>query len=186
MYNPFVLACNYALDQLSRVQVEGLPPFSEEKQIVFVRNHDRPVHSHNHQRDCRARPDIVLLQWQFLKEQSKASSYSVSHKGDICTSNSNLKLSWSNVRSTVEMKFGAFSKRKKQKEPFDKEFGDLNESKPYISLDDNVQSGFIQEDLPESSREHVPLGGFPLLIFLCSRHPKIGEAGCEGRPPHGG
>jgi hypothetical protein len=40
MYNPFVLACNYALETLSEIDVHRLPKFSEEKQPVFVHNHD--------------------------------------------------------------------------------------------------------------------------------------------------
>jgi hypothetical protein len=40
MYNPFVRAYNHALDELSKIDIEGLPKFSEEKQIVSLHDHD--------------------------------------------------------------------------------------------------------------------------------------------------
>ena len=44
MYKPFVLACNSALDELSGVEVEGLPSFELEKQIVFVHSVNETHH----------------------------------------------------------------------------------------------------------------------------------------------
>jgi hypothetical protein len=62
MYNPFVLACNYALGALSEIDVHGLPEFTKEKQLDFVRDHDRVVLSKDLKRASRTKPDIVLLQ----------------------------------------------------------------------------------------------------------------------------
>ena len=179
MYNPFVVACNYALDELSHVEVPGLPEFSDEKQIVFVRNHDRSVRSHHHNRECRVRPDIVLLRWKALKELSRtpSPSYSVTHEGDICTSDSNLRLFWNHVRSTVEVKFGTFHKRDRNHNewaiPFVKEFEAINESKAYTALIDRPQPRFIQELLPNNTRKCARSGGFLLLICLGSCDPNF-------------
>ena len=109
MYNPFVQACNHSLDKLSAVEIEGLPSYKPEKQIVFVRNHDRSVKSPNHRRATQVKPDIVLLQWELVISSTSdpTSPYSRSYLSDLCTSESNLELSWKSIRSTVEMKFKA-------------------------------------------------------------------------------
>jgi hypothetical protein len=157
MYDPFVRACNYALDKLSKIHIEGLPEFSEEKQIVFFRNHDRSVQSHSHQRESRVRPDIVLLGWNRFKELYKEPratppSYSDSHSTDLCTLNSELKLSWRDVRSTVEMK--KFRRRRERKTTFDKDFGALTESAPYTSLVDiDTRPKFIEVEAPVNNCE---------------------------------
>lgn len=62
MYKPFVLACNYALDKLSEIEVQGLPPFELANQIAFVRNSDQPMKPTTHWCSPQVKPDIVLLQ----------------------------------------------------------------------------------------------------------------------------
>ena len=154
MYNPFVRACNYTLEALSEIDdIPGLPKFSKENQIVFVRNHDRSIKTGNHQRVSRVKPDIVLLQWDTLKRKLQLpgdASYSRSYKEDICVSKSDFYLFWREIRSTVEMKITGLTKRKSSKEVknFDVDFQALNESPPYTSLDDPVPD-FFYEVLPE-------------------------------------
>jgi hypothetical protein len=154
MYNPFVVACNYALDEFSRINVEGLPEFSPEKQIVFVRNHDRSVGSYGHDRNSRVMPDIVILGWDHFKELSKNKNtqYPASHKEKICTSGSDLNLVWNHVRSTVEMKFAKFPKRTGWGASFDKGFEALRESQPYVSPYDPIQPELIQPEPVENNR----------------------------------
>lgn len=109
-HNPFVRACNYAPDKPSHVNIGGLPQCPpEEHQIVFVRNRDRWVKSHSHQRESLVRPDIVLLRWGYFKSLVSGPStmlipYSHSYLSKICTSASKCKLSWRSIRSTVEVK----------------------------------------------------------------------------------
>src|SRR5882762_3171896 len=164
MYDPFVRACNYALDALSVVNdVDGLPEFSGEKQIVFVRNDDRAVLSGSHQRESRARPDIVLVQWNHFKRQQQLhdrTPYSQSYDGDICVSRSDVNLTWGAIRSTVEMKIAGLPKRGEWTRDFDTGFKALKELPPYISLDDTPQSGIFQELLPAHNCECVSFEGF--------------------------
>jgi hypothetical protein len=159
MYNPLMVICNYALAKLSGVEVEGLPPFSEDRQLIFVRNHERPVRSYNHNRECRARPDIVLLQWQFFQELTERSSYSDWWDYEkVCASNLDLGLFWNHVRSTVEVQFifTRSPKHSNRKTSFDKEFGALKESGPWVSPNDSTQPRFIEEAPgPNFNCEHV-------------------------------
>ena len=164
MYEPFVAACNYALDEFSRLQVEGLPRFSKDKQIVFVCTHDQSVGSQHPIRGSRVKPDIVLLSWELFCG-SKKFPYSASYKKDTPIDKPGTELVWSRVRSTVEMKFMGSQKHNSWK-PFDMEFGALVESEPYTSLsDDHDQQQFIEDDLPENNCECTPLR--TLLLFMC-------------------
>jgi len=54
MCKPFVLACNYALDKLSEIEVQGLPPFELGNQIAFVHNSDQSMELTTHWRDAQA------------------------------------------------------------------------------------------------------------------------------------
>jgi hypothetical protein len=177
MYNPFVRACNYALDKLSEVNVGGLPAYDEKKQIVFVRNHDRAVMSGSHQRDSRVRPDIVLLQWNTFKKWRghDDATYSRSYKDDICVSNLEFKkgLTWRKIRSTVEMKLGGFSKRKERTKEFKANFDDLKESLAYISLDDADKTRVTHEPHPTTSCECASFRRYSILTYLNRSHPEF-------------
>lgn len=188
MYNPFVKACNCALDELSRCRTDELPNYSVDNQIVFVRNHDRSVKSHDLNRDCRARPDIVLLRWKHFEEKSGVpGGYSASYKSDACVGRSTVELSWKDVRSTVEVKLLKFPEHKKWKESadFDKKFGTLTESEPYTSLDD-VGAGFIEPIVPEPHCKCALLGRSLSLICLGRWLPELNQAGCGEKGRHGG
>jgi hypothetical protein len=158
MYDPFVRACNYALHALSVINdVDGLPKFSKENQIVFFRNHDQAVRSGSHQRKSQVRPDVVLLQWNTFKSfprERKISSYSESYNSDICVSGTDSLLFWSAVRSTVEMKFAGLTKYEERTKKFDGGFEDLKESSAgQPSPPDNPQPEIFKEALPEHKRE---------------------------------
>ena len=167
MYNPFVVACNHALDELSEINdVDGLPKFTTEKQIVFVRNHDRAVRSDSHQRESRARPDIVLLQWDIFKDKLKTPrplSYSDSHNTDICVEKLDFEVAWREVRSTVEMKISGLPRLKKWERNFDGSFPALEELPSYVSLDDSLQPTLSHNARPVNHRKCALSGCFPIL-----------------------
>ena len=88
MYKPFVLACNYALDELSRIDVKGLPQFEPERQIIFVHTSRQTMEPTIYSQAPRAKPDIVLFQWDFFagllsdaNESFAGSPYSVRDLG---------------------------------------------------------------------------------------------------------
>jgi hypothetical protein len=157
MYDPFVRACNCALAELSEINVKGLPQFVDDKQIVFVRNHDRAVKSGNHQRESRVRPDIVLLQWDAFRNWRghKGATYSQSYNSNICVSKSDFKknLNWRMIRSTVEMKLGGLPKPQRQTNNFKADFHALEELQPYTSLGDASKTWIIHEASPSINRE---------------------------------
>lgn len=181
MYNPFVLACNYALDRLSRVNIEGLPQCTPERRIVFVRNHDRSLKSNSHQREPQVKPDIVLLRWERFAKLVKGSStgnysYSDSYSRDICTSRSNFNLSWRNIRSTVEMKVTGLPRHRDQKKTYATGLRALTEKAPYTSLNDSPQLGYMPENLPDYTCEFPSPKMFQSLICSDRRH-QLGESG---------
>ena len=47
MYNPLIKALNYALDQLSKVDIDGLSEFKKERQTVFTRNDTKCIRDQN-------------------------------------------------------------------------------------------------------------------------------------------
>jgi len=159
MYTPFVQAYNYALDKLSEIEVEGLPPPEPRKKVVFVGSSEQ-----NHQLQSQVKPDIVLLQWSFFVERLSTNSstveYSDSYLRDFCTSKSDLKLSWRDVRLTVKAKFGGLQKFNNWPAIFDKGFGGLEGSPPHFSLVHNFQAAVIPEELPTKRCECAYLGGF--------------------------
>ena len=176
MYNPFVRACNCALENLSKIKdIDGLPGVLEDNKIVFARNHDRAIESGNHQRISRARPDIVLLSWKIFKKRRGLPDvpYSQSHEGDICVSKSDTKLSWKDIRSTVEVKFSKFQKLKGS---FNAGFKALKEL-PVSNHDDTPQTVTSHATLSTKNCEYTPFGGFLSLIYLERSHPELVESG---------
>ena len=161
MYDPFVRACNCALEKLS--DIDGLPEVSEEKKIVFARNHDRAVGSGSHQRTSRVRPDIVLLSWKIFKKRRGLPdvTYSQSHEDDICVSKSDKGFSWKDIRSTVELKITGLPKKKEEwKGGFDGGFKALKELPAHTSLDDAHHTATSHPRLPNHTCECTPFGGF--------------------------
>lgn len=160
MYGPFVLAFNYALDELSKTHVDGLPGFEPGRQIVFAHSSDQPMKPSNHWRTPRVKPDIVLLQWDhFVKRLSTRSptivkpSYSKSYSGDICLTAPGLDLTWRAVRSTVEMKIKGLPNPIKLPMTFDKGFEDLEETAPYTPVVDDAQFTVTSETAPMKTCE---------------------------------
>ena len=154
MYGPFVRACNYALDELSKIQnseeAKGLPKFLPENQIVFINNHDRSVDSESVERNSLTRPDIVVLQWDdFTTKLNRKVPYSDSY-GNLCVSNPNLDLSWRDVRSTVEMKIAGLPKPEEGEKGvrFDVDFVALDELLPYVALKDDTEPRVEYRPLP--------------------------------------
>ncbi|KAF8312603.1 uncharacterized protein EI90DRAFT_3093157 [Cantharellus anzutake] len=158
MYDPFVIASNYALDQLSKIDIQGLPQYSANKQIVFVCNHNHMVKSLDLNRDCRTRPDIVLLQWEFFRSLAcnASDTYSCTYGTQTCTAGSkNLELAWKKVRSTVEVKFDRLPKQVNSMRTFNNNFEDLKESESCTSFDNDSATGFtrlVQPELKYGSR----------------------------------
>lgn len=153
MYDPFVRAFNFALQEISKIAgVKGLPEFSSRNEIVFVCNHQRAVKSEGLQRNSRAKPDIALLQWEEFKskippEERSGVSYSESYKG-LCDSDSKWELCWREVRSTVEMKITGLPKPEQATTNFDADFGALEELSAYVELDDDPQPEVAHTLLP--------------------------------------
>ena len=180
MYDPFVRAFNYALEEMSQIKdVDGLPDVSPDKEIVFVCNHQRAVKSEGLQRNSRAKPDIVLLQWQTFKgkmskELRDEVSYSQSYQG-LCDSKSNWEVVWREVRSTVEMKITGSFKSKQGMKNSDGDFDALEELPAYVALDNDQQSMVAHEPLRAAQCSCTSFGGFPLLIFLNRSHQELGE-----------
>ena len=162
MYDPFVRACNYALEKLSKIEdIDKLPKVSEEKKIVFARNHDRTIGSDSHQRTSRVRPDIMLLSWKIFKKRRDLpdATYSQSHEDDICVSKSDMGFSWKDIRSTVEVKLTGLRK-KEWKGSFDGDFKALKELPAHTSLDDAPHTATSNTQLPNHNCECMPFGGF--------------------------
>jgi len=107
MYIPLVKAFNYALNELSKLSVPGLPEFQEERQIVFARSDAKCIAS-EHYLQGSYKPDIILLKWSLFKSVHgyTSAAYSASYRSDICCESSRKKpeLSWRNILSTVEVK----------------------------------------------------------------------------------
>ena len=140
MYKPFVRACNCALDQMSKIQnVDRLPPFSTESQIVFVDTHNRSVDSKDLQWNSLCRPDVVLLQWDKFKEKlGRDVPYSDSY-GKLWDSSLDFDLLWREVRSTVEMKIAGLPKPETGREDLDMDFEGLRELPAYVTLEEDHQ-----------------------------------------------
>ena len=174
MYDPFVQACNYALEQLSRVRgVDGLPEFSEDEQIVFVRHDSWPVHSKRIQRESWVKPDIVLLRWNYFKKWRGPldnDSYSQSYNDDICISRTSptRDLSWKLVRSTLEMKIAGLPKTGEWAKGFSMGFESLEELPAYDLLQDDPEPEVFDdpdENPPASTSERTPFAVYLVAYF---------------------
>jgi hypothetical protein len=130
----------------------------------------RPVGEVQHPpAEPQVKPDIVLLRWgrfaKLLKDSFAGDfTYSDSYLGDICTSKSNLNLSWRNIRSTVEMKVTGLQKHHERGKIYATDFGALHETAPYTLLNDNPQHGYMVESLPNFTCESLSSREFLLLI----------------------
>ena len=117
MYSPLIKAFNYALDQLSKLEVPGLPEFQEERQIVFARSDAKCIESDSYLKGSY-KPDIILVKWDVFKRAQLCSSfaYPESYKSYICceSSHSQPTLSWRNLLSTIEVKRGVGTSGKKK------------------------------------------------------------------------
>ena len=109
MYPPLIKAFNFALDELSCLEVPGLPHFQESRQIVFARsdpNRTAPK--------CCLQgsdgPAIILIRWNVFKEHHEGAevSYLSSHDSDLCCKPDFLasRPSWRNILSTLEVRPG--------------------------------------------------------------------------------
>ena len=105
MYPPLINALNYALDELSRFNVPGLPQFQESRQIAFVRSGPNHTASKSYLR-CHE-PDIVLIRWDVFEEQHKGDkiSYPKSRDSDVCCK-PEFCISWRGFLSTLEIRPG--------------------------------------------------------------------------------
>ena len=109
MYSPSIKAWNYALDQLSKVKVSGLPDFREEHQIVPICSEARCIAAGSYLQGLY-KPDVILVQWKgfnAMQKQQKA-PYLGSHLSNFCcqTGCYQPKFNWQNLLSTVEVKLG--------------------------------------------------------------------------------
>ena len=181
MYDPFVQACNYALEQLSRVRgVDGLPEFSEDERIVFARHDSWPVHSTRHQRQTWLRPDIVLLGWNSFKKWRGTldnDSYSRSYNDDICISREKPphELTWNRVRSTLEMKIAGLPKSGECAKGFSMGFGDLKELDAFVPPQDDPEPEVFDdfdEINPASTSERTPFAVY--LVAYLARQRALG------------
>ena len=174
MCGPFVRACNYALDELSKIQngeeAKGLPKFLPENQIVFINNHYRSVDSESVEWNSLtiSEPDIVVLQWDdFTARLNHKIPYSDSHS-ELCVSSPNLDLSWGDVRSTVEMKISGLPKPAQGKKDVDSDvdFVALDELPPYVAPYVDPRPTVVFPVLPNFQCECTSFGELLSLIFL--------------------
>jgi len=109
MYDPLIKAFNCALDRLSRVDVDGLPEFKKERQIVFARSDTECIGTEAYLQGSYE-PDIILIKWSKFKTEYEYEdrSYLESYISDICCKPSRdvPPLSWRNILSTVEVEHG--------------------------------------------------------------------------------
>ena len=180
MYKPFVRACNYALEALSAIDVNGMPKFSMVEQIVFVCNHNRSVHSENHLRESQVKPDVVLLRWNRFEKDEEISEYSRSYQDATSVSKN---LTWRAIRSTVEMKFAGLPKKHGWTR-FNVGFEGLEELTPHTPLNDAIEPAFSQERQPANYCECGSFSGLPWLIFPDRRHPQIDQTARYKRSLH--
>ena len=107
MYDPLIKALNYTLDRLSKVNVDGLPEFKEERQIVFARSDTKCIGTETYLQGSY-KPDIILIKWSKFKTEygSEHHPYSESYRSEICCKSRRGKrpLGWCNILSTVEVK----------------------------------------------------------------------------------
>ena len=109
MYTPLIKAFNYALDRLSKVDVDGLPKFKKERQIVFARSDAKCIGTETYLQGSY-KPDLILIKWSKFKTEYgyEGRPYSESYRLDMCCKSGRDKppLGWCNILSTVEVKRG--------------------------------------------------------------------------------
>ena len=109
MYIPLIKAFSYALDQLSKFNVPGLPEFQEERQIVFARSDLKGILSKSYLRGSY-KPDIIQVKWNVFRTACKFSiaAYQESYQSYICCKSGcdQPVFRWRNILSTVEVKRG--------------------------------------------------------------------------------
>jgi len=109
MYTPLIKAFNYALYRLSKVDVDGIPKFEEERQIIFAPSDAKYIGTETYLQDSY-KPDIILIKWNEFKTEYEYGdrSYPESYISDICCKpgRDEPPLSWRDILSTVEVKRG--------------------------------------------------------------------------------
>ena len=174
MYTPLIRAFNYALDQLSKFSVPGLPDFEEKRQIVFARSDAKCIESESYLQGSY-KPDIVLLKWNVFKaaHQCPRVAYSSSYEDLICCKSGcdQPTLSWRNLLSTIEVKRGdsgsarkGGNKGKMEKQLAESTYtgdfsnlqGDLKVSEP-PTPQQSAPPKMVSEEYPTRLRMSVPL-----------------------------
>jgi len=107
VYDPLIKALNCALDRLSKVDVDGLPEFKKDRQIVFARSNTKCIETETYLQGSY-KPDIILIKWRKFKTEYEYEDYSYleSYISDICCrpGRDEPPLSWRNILSTVEVR----------------------------------------------------------------------------------
>jgi len=107
MYDSLIKALNCALDRLSKVDVDGLPEFKKERQVVFARSNTKRIETETYLQGSYE-PDIILIKWSKFKTEYEYEDYPYpeSYISDICCrpGRDEPPLSWRNILSTVEVR----------------------------------------------------------------------------------
>ena len=74
MYDPLIKALNCALDRLSKVNVDGLPEFKKERQVVFARSKTKCIETETYLQGSY-KPDIILIKWSKFKTEYEYEDY---------------------------------------------------------------------------------------------------------------
>ena len=175
MYDPLIKAFNYALDQLSKVDVGGLPKFKKERQIVFARSDTNCIGTETYLQGSY-KPDIILIKWSKFKTEygSEYHPYSESYRSGVCCKSRRSKppLSWSNILSTVEVKRGdsggagseGKAKARSVKSKYDADFTDLQG-------DEVAESSKLPQSAPQKMvDEEYPMHRCMSIALLFSSH----------------
>ena len=92
--------CNYSLAQLAKLDIPGLPPLRNDRQIVFARPRQRRAEPPTHTFD------IMIVTWDELKRERSIDQtipYSASYESDVCIERTGLGRFWAEPLLTVEM-----------------------------------------------------------------------------------
>ena len=85
MYDLPIKAFNYALDRLSKVDIDGLSEFMKERQIVFARSDTKYIGTETYLQGSY-KQDIIPIKWSKFKAEyeSEHHPYSESYRSEIC------------------------------------------------------------------------------------------------------